>query len=293
VQSAVLTRRLSLTMLLPTLVVSALLVAICGAGALYINHLHVDLGRVFAENVASEQAANSLETTVKEMCQALRANHGAAEGRAELLRRHNQLAREQLEATRGLANHERERELVGAIADGLDAYFKGWEQRQTTSAASRPALDKKLARLLRKRVLAPCEELRQFNNNQVTESDQANRRIVQRLTWGLLAAGIAAPLSGLLLGYAMARNLYQSICQLSVRIRDAAGRLMGEVPPVTLEDPDDLPDLHRQMQGVMEQIEHVVQRLQQSERAVVRSEQLAAVGQVAAGVAHELRNPPR
>jgi two-component system, NtrC family, sensor histidine kinase HydH len=98
-------------------------------------------------------------------------------------------------------------------------------------------------------------------------------------------------LSGLILGYAMARSVHHSIHQLSVRIRDAAGRLSGEAPPVVLEEVGDLPDLHRQMQGVIDEIERVVGRLQQREREVLRAEQLAAVGQVAAGVAHELRNP--
>src|SRR5262249_7659710 len=60
---------------------------------------------------------------------------------------------------------------------------------------------------------------------------------------------------------------------------------------ITLEERTDLPDLHRQMQGVLAEIERVVEQLQQREREVLRAEQLAAVGQVAAGGAHGLRNP--
>ena len=89
----------------------------------------------------------------------------------------------------------------------------------------------------------------------------------------------------------MASRLHQSIYQLSVRIRDAAGRLNRELGSVTLEENGDLGHLHQQMQGVIEEIGRVVDQLQQREHEVLRAEQLAAVGQVAAGVAHELRNP--
>jgi signal transduction histidine kinase len=288
----VLTRRLSLKLLAPTVVVSLLLVATCSAGALYINHLHVDISRVSSEHFASTLAAAQLEMTVRDLRQMLEHRDAGPPGpRTKRLRQRNRQAREQLAAILELANLDQERELAGRIAAGLANYFRAWEGREGLEPGALPRYDADLAARLTEEVIPPCDKLRRYNAEQVEASEAANRRMIKRLTWGLLAAGVGAPLSGLLLGWAVARSLYQSICQLSVRIKDAAGRLNGELGPVTLEDPDDLPDLHRQMQGVVEQIERVVQRLHHSERAVLRSEQLAAVGQVAAGVAHELRNP--
>src|SRR5262249_23806197 len=148
-----------------------------------------------------------------------------------------------------------------------------------------------LGNLLEEKVLAPCILLRKYNTEQIEQSDRDNQAIVTTVEWGLVGVGLGGSLSGLLLGYAVARGLRHSIYQLSVRMRDAAGRLNREVGSVTLEEVGDLPDLHRQLQGVVEEIERVVEQLQQREREVLRAEQLAAVGQVAAGVAHELRNP--
>jgi signal transduction histidine kinase len=148
-----------------------------------------------------------------------------------------------------------------------------------------------MARHLEETVLVPCRELRYYNTDQFQQSDRDNQAIVHKLQWTFLAIGLGGPIGGLMLGYVVARSLRHSIYQLSVRIRDAAGRLNRELGSVTVEEDSGLPDLHRQMQGVTEEIERVVRQLQQREREVLRAEQLAAVGQVAAGVAHELRNP--
>src|SRR5262249_13747435 len=74
-------------------------------------------------------------------------------------------------------------------------------------------------------------------------------------------------------------------------VRAAAHKLAQDLPEVALTPTGDLESLHQQMQGVVHEIEDVVTRLQQREREVLRAEQLAAVGQLAAGVAHEVRNP--
>jgi signal transduction histidine kinase len=275
-------------LLAPTVVLSLLLCATCSAGALYINHLHLDISRILSEHVESTLAAEKLGVTIDEAIRLLREQRLPPEQRDEQVGDCFRKAREQLEASRNLANLEREEELVARISDGLDEGWSVWQQESHPLDSLTAA---RLAQLLDTRVLKHCRELRQYNTDQVSAAEADNRRITEWVTWGLVVMGVGAPLSGLWLGYTVARSLYRSICQLRVRIKDAAGRLNSELARVTLEDPDDLHDLHNQMQGVIEQIEKVIDRLTQSEHAVLRSEQLAAVGQVAAGVAHELRNP--
>jgi signal transduction histidine kinase len=278
----VLTRRLSLNLLAPIALVSLVLAAACSFGLLYLNNLHVNASDVLSENEKSTRAAIRLETAARALLHALedRPRGAAAQVRdqyAELRRR--------LGDAQQLANLEEEQALVAEITRGVDAIGRRLER--PAAGVTRPAP----ARLLRGTVLPLCHRLTLYNTAQIEQSDRENQATVATLRWGMLAAGLGGPLLGLLLGYAVARGLSHSIYQLSVRIRDAAGRLNRELGSVTLEEKGDLPDLHRQMQGVIEEIERVVEQLQQREREVLRAEQLAAVGQVAAGVAHELRNP--
>ncbi|MGH9677761.1 MAG: histidine kinase dimerization/phospho-acceptor domain-containing protein, partial [Candidatus Acidiferrum sp.] len=278
------TRRLSLRLLAPTVLVSLLLVGTCIGGAFYLNRLHVNVTAGMRENVASLQAAVNLERAAAEL---LTLFHGANRNSATFISQvdqRNRHLRKLLAESELLADTEPERAIVREINTGLQTYLDRWKRRTTPS-------DPDLANVLEASVLGPSRKLRNYNVDQVGASDRDNFLIVNRLTWALLAVGLGAPVSGLLLGYAVARSLHHSMHQLSVRIRDAAGLLKSDLPPVVVEDIDDLPDLHRLMSGVTQEIENVVEQLQQREREVLRSEQLAAVGQVAAGVAHELRNP--
>jgi signal transduction histidine kinase len=252
--------------------------------------LHVGVTEDFSENRESLKAARDLETTTREIQILLRGDHAQDGDLADRIGGLNRQARVQLEEAKRLANRDPEIALVDAIADGLKAYGDKWKERPADPRKT-AAYDAGLAQFLETEVLGPCIKLGEYNTNQEAESDRQNQRIVATLKWVLLLVGLAAPVSGLLLGYAMARNFHKSIYQLSVRVRDAAGRLNRELGSVTLREKGDLPHLQRQVHGVIEEIERVVGQLQQREREMLHAEQLSALGQVAAGVAHELRNP--
>src|SRR6185503_14683238 len=121
--------------------------------------------------------------------------------------------------------------------------------------------------------------------------EDALRRTVKWIAWALGIVGTVGSLAGVFLGYSVARGLRQSMYRLSVRIRDAADKLREELPTVTFTKGGSIDALHDQMRTLVQNIEADVDRLQQRDRALLRAEEMAAVGQLSPGVPHELRNP--
>ncbi len=261
----------------PPLLVGVLLLALCLAAGVVLYWQQSVSAEALNENVRSNQAAHDIENTLDSLIALLR------EGSDQLGTLHTKLGGE-LDQAEDLADKPKEVELVGRMRQSFDRYLELWRSRGKAGAAEE-------LETLQTGMLASCNELERFNADQIRSSERAHRRMVDWMVAGLGIVGTVGALTGVLMGYAVARSLRRQVAHLSVHVQNAASKLSQDLPEVALRPDGDLEHLQEQMRGVVHEIEDVVRRLQQREREVLRAEQLAAVGQLAAGVAHELRNP--
>jgi signal transduction histidine kinase len=103
--------------------------------------------------------------------------------------------------------------------------------------------------------------------------------------------GVLGPVGGLIGGFGAAWGLSRSITRLRIRLQAASAHLDQELGTVRLTGEGMSGQLDRQLDHVVTRVGEVVARLQQQQRELIRTEQLAAIGQLAASIAHEVRNP--
>ncbi len=269
----------------PTILVSLLLFAACTLSAVILYRFHADTAEGLAEDIESRKKAVEIDTSLRTLTNLIRKGSDQVDPLNETI--------EQLIDDSGtLANTDEERQLHSRLAQSFRHYHREvWHDRLDADSQPQDAAIKTALHILEKEVRPATIALRDLNSRQIEIAEKELKRTVKWFAWGLVAVGCIGSCGGILLGYGVARALRQSIYQLSVRIRDAADKLGYDLPTVTITQGDGITHLHEQMQSLLREIEQMVDRLQQSEREVLRAEQLAAVGQLAAGVAHELRNP--
>jgi signal transduction histidine kinase len=301
-------RKIFLQVTAPALLTGLLLVTTCVLGAWSIHRLQSNLSSILSENVASLQAALDLENQMRQLryhsfLYLLKPN---ADGQRQIESDAN-LLQEAMVRARNAATTDEQREYLRQIEEGFGHYQQEMARQRARAARGEPRSDP--STLVQKHplryIMTPCYELKRVNSEQLESTRDKSDQLSRRTSLVLLLLGVTGPVGGLLCGYGIVRGLTQSITRLSVRVRDVVDSLNGPFPrngqpgkeegidvgSVTVAAEGDLGAMDRQLQVVLTRITEVMEQLQRQHSEVLRAQHLAAVGRLAAGVAHEVRNP--
>lgn len=274
----------------PAVVVSLCWLFVGGASSYYLSWQSRELDRVLEENVTSIRAANEMQETVWRMQSViLQAARDRSRIPDETLKELDSQFEHSLVAAEREARLAEEQLLVHRIREGFLDYSTRWRQTSSDMPTNETALAELLP--LVPRITDPCEELLRLNERMLRESSRRRQEFTAWIVWGRAVMLVIGPGLGLLLGFRLAGQLHQSITRISVRLQAVAGELEQEVGQLEVTPQADLPAIQQQVDVIVDRMRRVMQELHQARQETMRAERLAAVGELAAGIAHEIRNP--
>jgi len=284
--------RLIVRVTAPVVAISLLLLAVGIGAAFYVQHWNTTVSEELRVSGHGIRAGEELEILVREA--RTRLDHFLITGDRSYL---TEVPKLRSDTDRWLAEAEfwsvrpDQRQLILRVRQGEQRFWSELERiTSRTPPGELPGQIRSLAEVLWEEILKPAHEYLDLNELALEKANETNQSFANQLVYGLLLLGTCGSAAGLLAGFGVARGLSRSLIQLSVLIRDTAGRLEESVEPITYTR-GDLGELESVLRLIADRVKAIVERLQQREREILQAEQLAAVGQLAAGMAHELRNP--
>ncbi len=283
-------RRLLIQMTAPSVLIGLVLLATCLASVWSISRLQRNLKELLRQNVTHLEAVQELEIQLRQM--RIHSFLNVVDPRPP---RQEKIARAQERFEKALAKvleatDPETRRLAGELQTRYRRYQE--EMAQQLPAGASPA---DFARWADEHPLRhlddPCEKLLRLGKDAMANTVHESDSVSAQARLALLLAGLLGPCSGLIIGYGLARGLSRSIARLNVRLQDVHAHLDQEVGSVRLAAGGDLHSLDNQIERVAARVRQVAETVQRQQEEMLRAEQLAAVGQLAASVAHEVRNP--
>ena len=265
----------------------------------YVKWVQRSNQRVFTENVLAVRAAESLQIAVWRLVAEFPTDVNLLsafrdrwrEAKARITAEHQTLASavSMGEEKAPLA------ELEASIPEFLDVFSQFVEHQTEANApvpeASKLMTERQRAIELATRIAKSAQEDFRVNQNAIDQYKDQRERYTNQILWGRFTIMLAGPLLGIFLGWRLAQRLDRSIARIAVTLHDAETNSNSRIGTLAIEGTSDFSEVQQKAEQVANRMRQVSLELQTARREVLQAERLAAVGELAAGVAHEIRNP--
>jgi two-component system, NtrC family, sensor histidine kinase HydH len=278
----------------PTLVLSLLLLTAIAVAARTLNRLQVEAERATDQAFTAAEAAERLEQVFQE-CRSHLSDY-AITGRPVEIEQAKHFDKENAERLLQIDSLEISSRGHLLIAE-LRRYTIDFEQALDKIPATAPVatrdeiVERVITTMLDPQILSRAREERELCLQALNAARMRGALATTRAGWALLLLGLVGVVGGTLAGFGIARSLRRELIELSIPIRSAIGSLDEVVGPVRVFSTDNFQGLDAALDSIAQRVAQVIERLQTAERERIRNDQMAALGQLAAGLAHELRNP--
>jgi two-component system sensor histidine kinase HydH len=278
----------------PVLLVVVLWITLSSTTTFYINWLYESHTQVLQENLSSIQIIGAAQATLWRLqTTVMRAIERPKKNTLAEIPILEKVFEEHLAEAEETAFTVKEQDLIGTIRRKFLAYQKYIQHLLETKppVGAEDAGEVEKTMLLAQEVAEPCKEFLELNEQLIREKTAQSSRLSASFIVIRWIALVAGPAIGILFGVWMARGLHRSLTKISVTLRGATNELEEEVGHVDVIPASNLPDLQQHVDVIAASVKQVIEQLHVTRQEALRAERLAAVGQLAAGVAHELRNP--
>lgn len=142
-----------------------------------------------------------------------------------------------------------------------------------------------------KAITATANEIREVNQGLWMSAERDRDHWKGIILTARFILVIVGPAVGIALGWWISKRVHRSISQINIILKDASIDGEASLGKLRLSGREDLSVLRERVELVVDRLRQVSTELTAARGETLRSERLAAVGELAAGVAHELRNP--